>query len=220
MKKRVLTLYKTWRGTDYRVKTMLTASFSSCITILFALWNGYLGLAKASVWHGSICVYYLLLSMNRTILLARERSGKARPTVRTVYLATNCMLIVMNLLLIVPITMMTKNQKPVSASLVIAIGVAAYTTYKVILAVFHLVRASRQEHLLIRELRVISLIDAIVAVMSLQTTLITSMGQAGSTSMLLLSAWTNAGMFLLIMGITCLSFRRGKRQLDVQSSKE
>lgn len=210
MKEKADILYRKWRS-DYRFKTMLTASFSSCITVLFAIWNGYLGLSKFSIWHGSICVYYLLLSVVRMLLLLWEKSKTTTVPVKSIYRLTNIMLIVMNLLLIVPIALMTQNQKPVTVGLAIAIAIAAYTTYKVSLAIFHLVRSSRQEHLLVRELRVISFIDAIVAVMSLQTTLITCVGGSATNRMIYFSAWTNAGMFLLILTITIWSFYRGMR---------
>ena len=49
-----------WRE-DYIFQTLISAAASFGCTALFALYNGYLGLWHRSVWHGSICVFYLLL---------------------------------------------------------------------------------------------------------------------------------------------------------------
>ena len=43
------------------------------VTVAFALYNGILGAIYASIWHGSICLYYLLLSALRGILLSAVR---------------------------------------------------------------------------------------------------------------------------------------------------
>ena len=46
---------------DYRFKTFVGAWVSLCITVIFAAYHGYMGMDVSSIWHGSICVYYLLL---------------------------------------------------------------------------------------------------------------------------------------------------------------
>jgi len=48
---------------------------SFAATVLFAFYNGGLGIRYSSLWHGSICIYYILLSLLRGILLAAERKA-------------------------------------------------------------------------------------------------------------------------------------------------
>ena len=43
------------------------------MTVLFALYNGYLGIAHRSVWTGSICVYYLILVLIRSMVILAEK---------------------------------------------------------------------------------------------------------------------------------------------------
>ena len=47
---------------DYLLKTVTFSAFSMLIGFAFALYNGVLGIAYQSLWNGSICVYYFLLS--------------------------------------------------------------------------------------------------------------------------------------------------------------
>ena len=58
---RVKQFFDRWK-TDYDFKTVTTALGSLFVTALFALYNGFLGVYHASLWHGSICAYYLVLA--------------------------------------------------------------------------------------------------------------------------------------------------------------
>ena len=63
------------RKNDYAFKTTAGSFVSMAATVLFALYNGYLCIAFLSVWHGSICVFYLLLVAIRGIILCSERKS-------------------------------------------------------------------------------------------------------------------------------------------------
>ena len=100
-------------------------------TLLFALYNGGLGVWYASLWYGSICAYYILLSLLWCILLTAKR--KAGPELgerrrKKVFLMTAVTLLVMNLALCIPVSLMVLNQRPIRAGMVPAITSAAYTT--------------------------------------------------------------------------------------------
>ncbi len=185
--------------TDYEFKTFSGAWLSLGITVLFALYNGYLGIASLSLWHGSIAIYYILLAVIRGIILISERKNSAR--LRT-FRISSCFLLLLNIALICPIALMVMFEKPVSIGKIPAIAMAAYTTYKVIMASvnFGSKKKRRSGNILISELRAISLIDAIVSVLSLQNTLI--MVEGGAESMLTLSAITSGAMYALVLVIT------------------
>ena len=51
-------LFSRWK-TDYRFKTVAAASVSLFVTVVFALYNGCLGIRHSSLWYGTICIYYL-----------------------------------------------------------------------------------------------------------------------------------------------------------------
>lgn len=71
---------------DYTFKTIASSNISFCVTILFALYNGFLGIRLLSVWHGSICVFYLLLIAIRGMVLLNEKKTPcgAKMTVRII----------------------------------------------------------------------------------------------------------------------------------------
>lgn len=127
-----------------------------------------------------------------------------------VFLATSALLFPLNLSLILPISLMVRMEKPVHMGKIPAIAMAAYTTYKITMAILHM-RKRRSHPVLIRELRTINLIDALVSILTLQNTLIMVNADPGrERSMLPLSAVSSAAIYLLILVITVRSFFRAK----------
>lgn len=179
-----LAAFERWR-TDYALKTLTAAVGSLVVTFAFALYNGFLGIRHASLWYGTICVYYIVLVLLRgMILLAEYRLAGERKTGRRrarAYLVASVGLLVLNLSLIIPVSLLVLQQKPVNLSMIPAIAMAAYTTYKVIMASIHLKRRKQVKDSLIRLLRTINFIDALVSILTLQNTLI-MVNASGETS--------------------------------------
>lgn len=209
---RVKQFFDRWK-TDYDFKTVTAALGSLFVTALFALYNGFLGVYHASLWHGSICVYYLVLVGLRTmIIVARknaERKADLKRAQKKVYIASAALLLFLNLCLVVPVSLMVLRQKPVNMSLIPAIAMAAYTTYKVVMASVNLKRRKRSSNRLVRLLRTISFIDALVSVLSLQNTLIMVNMKDDGSEMLTLTAITSAAIMLTVLVLSVVAMIKG-----------
>ncbi|MBR4700948.1 MAG: hypothetical protein IKP19_04555 [Oscillospiraceae bacterium] len=201
-----------WKN-DFDFKT-LTASFNSlAVTVLFALYNGFLGVYHASLWHGTICVYYLILSALRGLIVLSERriAGSAREAEarRRVYVISAVLLFILNVSLVVPVSLLVLLQKPVALSLIPAIAMATYTTYKIVMASVNLKRRTRSENRLVRLLRMINFIDALVSILTLQNTLIMVNMKDESNRMLSLTAVTSAAIMLAVLALSIAALRKG-----------
>ena len=210
-------LWKAWKEND-GLKTIVSAALSLCVTALYALYHGYLGIFARSLWHGSICVFYLLLVAIRGTILLTERRLKAKSADakrfwrRRVFAATCALLLLLNIALIVPISLMVLLRKPVNMGLIPAIAMAAYTTYKVTMAILHM-RRRKGGHALIRELRTINLIDAMVSILTLQNTLIMVNANADEIgNMRTLAAISSAAIYLFIVLTTVRLFLNGRTE--------
>ena len=200
-------LRKKW-SESYSFKTLISSAMSLCITTLFALYHGLLWLVLSSVWHGSICVFYLLLVVIRGVILLTEhqiksKSEKEKQLRRQKVLGvTSALLFLLNFSLALPISLMVLLKKPIHIGKIPAIAMAAYTTYKITMAMIH-IRRHKISHILLRELRIINLIDALVSILTLQNTLIMVNASPGEeNTMLTLSAISSAGIYLMIIVIT------------------
>ena len=203
-----------WKS-DYAFKTVTSALGSLAVTAVFALYNGFLGIWHASLWHGTICVYYLVLVVLRTIIIAArksaDRAAEPERAQARVCLASAALLLFLNLCLVVPVSLMVVLQKPVNMTLIPAIAMAAYTTYKIIMASVNLKRGKESSDRLVRLLRTISFIDALVSVLSLQNTLIMVNSKGDGSEMLTLSAITSAAIMLTVLALSVATLIAAKR---------
>lgn len=217
---------RTWRE-DYIYQTLMSSAVSFGCTALFALYNGYLGFRYGSVWHGSIGIFYLLLMVIRGIVLLTEMRNQTRLAAeqnrcrRRIFLISSVLLLVLDLTLILPISMMVVLDKPVSMGLIPAIAMAVYTTWKITMASIHVGRQRRRSggNVLVAELRTVNFIDALVAILTLQNTLImvkrTTMDE---NAMLPLSAASSAVIYAVIVVITVGMLQKGLRQTNQQQT--
>lgn len=192
---------------DYNFKTLINAAGSFFVTAAFALYNGFLGIYYSSVWNGCICVYYILLAVTRGIIPITEkknlrRAEKAEAYRKRTFKITSVVILLMNLALAVPISLMVVDSRPVNMGLIPAIAMAAYTTYKVVMASVNIKRMKRSSNILVRELRTINFIDALVSVLTLQNTLIIVNRTEESGDMFVLTAVSSAVIYSVILALS------------------
>ena len=189
MKKIILGFIDMWKA-DYQFKTLTTSTLSVLSSLGFTIFNVVLGIVYKSVWNISISVYYVLLAIVRGIVVHSQRkvsaadNQKKQEQYKRVYFRTHILMIIMDMCLIAPI---------------------AYTTYRITMGIINLGKSRKQENILIRELRTVNLQDSLVAVLTLQNALIIANG-SDMQSMLALTAWTSAGIWLMIVIFTVKSF--------------
>lgn len=197
-------LFRRWKK-DYDFKTFTNSAVSLLLTVVFALCNGFLGIAHGSPWHGSIGVYYLLLILLRGMILLTEKRAKTEAKAeaerlrRRMFVICSALLLLLNLCLIGPLMLLVKQQRPVHMTLIPAIAMAAYAFDKITLASINLVKRKRSENCLVRLLRSINFIDALLSIMTLQNTLIMVAGKGNRLSGLQLAAVTSGMMWLIIV---------------------
>ena len=121
---------------------------------------------------------------------------------------------ILNISLIVPISIMVRQQRPVSLTLIPAIVMAAYTTYKVIMASVNLGKRKVSSDSLVWLLRTISFIDALVSVLTLQNTLIMVESSGENPGMLPLTAVTSAVVWVAVLVMSLSAIVKGIRRIQ------
>lgn len=198
-----------WKA-DYQFKTLATSTLSVLFSLGFTIFNVVLGIVYRSVWNISISVYYVLLAIVRGIVVHSQRkvsaadNQKNQEQYKRIYFKTHILMIIMDMCLIAPIAYMVIGERSYEYGIIPAIAMAAYTTYRVIMGIINLVKSQKQENILIKELRTVDLQDSLVAVLTLQNALIIANG-SDMQSMLALTAWTSAGIWLMIVIFTVKS---------------
>ncbi len=213
-------LCKRWK-TNYDFKTFVSASVSLPITLIFAIYSGFLGISHKSLWYGTICVYYIILVILRGVTIAagkklpmaeKQENGRSKA-----FLTVSFLLLLLNISLIVPVSMMVRQQRPVDLDLIPAIAIAAYTTYKVTMAAVNLRKRKVSSDRFVWLLRMINFIDALVSILTLQNTLVMVNSDGGDQGMLPLTAVTSAVIWFVILFFSAAGMIKAIREIRKKS---
>ena len=151
--------------------------FMIIFAVLFAVYNGIIGLIYKSTWHISIFGYYLLLLIVKCFVIYMEIKDKGNAKKeKNVFVFTTILLFIISIALIAPLAIMVLNKRIITFSLEVSIGIAAYTTYKVTISIISYVKRRKLNGIMIRELQTIGIIESIVSILTLQNTLISVNG--------------------------------------------
>lgn len=173
---------------------------SVLIGLGFTVFTGILGIGYHSARNASICIYYVLLAVVRGMVAGMLGKDVIKQTDigniehKRIYVGTHTVMIIMDIALIFPIAYMVNGQRNYEYGLIPAIVMAAYVTYRVTMGIFHYRKSRKEENLLVKELRSISLNDALVALLTLQNALIIANGSE-MKSMIRLTAGTSAAIW-------------------------
>lgn len=219
MKDAIRQFWEAWKA-DYNFKTFATSALSGLIGIAFTIYNGFLGFYYSSIWNGSICVYYIFLALMRGILVGYQRkiynmSDKSRHSQgRKIFCLTHIIMFLMNVSLIIPIVVMIRGERTYNLGMIPAITMATYTTYRIVMAIFHYSKSRKMDNVLIKELRTANLIDTLVAVLTLQNTLIIASAGEITEKMRTLSIVSSTAIWMIIVMLSILSFKYSLRSED------
>ena len=180
-------------------KILYTTLCSMTTTFLFALYNGVLGVILRDSWGISISIYFLCLTIARVCALYIELKNKRNQntSLRKAYIGLSIFMFVIDLCLIAPISLLITNPKDFTFGLIPAIVVAAYTTYKVTIAIINFRKVKKTNNIIFKYLRELSIVDALVSILTLQHTLI--MVKGGMTKNMLVVSCISSFVILLFI---------------------
>ena len=186
---------------------------SVCFALFFCIYNGVLGFYKNVIWNIAIFTYYLLLLTIRMILYVREKKSKKEDEKdikrdKQIYISTSVIMFIMNLAMILPAILLINHQKKVNLSLISAIAVAAYTTYKVTLAIIKFCKVQKQQNLIYKQVRMVNLFDAVMSILTLQNTLTIVFSNGNNGDMYTLSIVTTIVMLLAVAIISIYTLKK------------
>ncbi len=194
------------------------AGVSFIVSLAFAVYNFIVGLLFRLPWNFSIAFYYLVLVIIKAIILYGERRLRKNPPEqllqkrRTLFTITHTFLLLIDFTLVAPIVFAClQPHKAVDIGMIPTIACAAFTTYKITMACINYTRAKKVENLALYSLKIISLKEAIVSVITLQNTMVAVFGDP--QSMLSLTTWTNVGMLSVAFILTLYQFIHLRKRL-------
>ena len=212
---------------DSYFSTMLGTILSLILGVGFVAYNAVAGLIYHSVWNGSISIYYGFLVAIRVLILASELylhkkdlSGTEKELFRTkIFIAEGVLLLLLNVALIAPVTILALSKKQVSMPMWVAIADACYTFYKVIACVYSFVKHRKNSNLSIKGIKRLNLTCATISTLSLENTMILTFSENPS-DMQLLMIMSALAVMLINLSVALLTYLGGKKSKENISKKE
>ena len=167
---------------EYRFRTLVFASLSLLINLAYVSFHVVISLISGSIWYAALAGYYILLTVMRGgIVLYHKKANKGTEkdlgTEIRKYKLSGILLVLMPLCLSFAIAEMVIADRGYQYKGLIIYAVAAYTFYKITMAVINAVKARKNYGITIEAIRNIGLADALVSVLALQTAMFHSFGE-------------------------------------------
>ena len=193
---------------QYRIVSFALCGFS--MNLLYAFYNGVLGVISHSMWFLSLCAYYIILSSMRFGVVMHDRRNIFTENFITRF--CGAMLIMLAFVLSGSVYLSLIADVAVKHQEIVMITIATYTFYKVVLAIINTVKIRKANSLFLSTVRNIGCADAAASILSLQRSMLVSFGEMEHHKIYIMNALTGAGVFVIIttlgIGMIIKSFKR------------
>ena len=174
----------------------------------YGLFNGLLGLWNRSLWFAALCVYHCILAAAR-FAAAVYGGGTGEKSARRAASAgkwTGCLLTALSPAMAVVIGISLSQDIALRRGEIVMITIAAYTFFKIGMAVYQAAKSKGKRDWLARLLRKIRYAETAASVFTLQRSMDSSFGGMEAAKRRILDASTGAAccFFILALGIGAL----------------
>ncbi|MDE7070445.1 MAG: hypothetical protein K2O86_00540 [Clostridia bacterium] len=213
---------------NYGVRTVIFATVSFVISIAYGVYNLTLSVTQISIWYGVLAGYYILLAIMRGgVVFHHRKKRKAQKIGKVIenekvkqikkYRICGILLVIMTFALSIAVMEMISEHKTFEhAGLMIYVS-ATYTFYKVTVAIINIVKAKKQSDMTVQAIRNINMADAIVSILTLQTSMIHSFGADDGVRFAdTLNGATGAVVCALVFALGIYMIVNSQRQLRIE----
>lgn len=194
--------------TDYRCRTILFAVPGMVSNIIFAVFNGIIGITSHSAWFGTLAAYYILLSIMRTGVVRQERKIAAIKEKQehmsqelSVYRRNSILFILLAVVLAGAVILLLNAQGGKDYPGLTIYAVATYTFYKIITSSIQVIKVGKRKSPLLSITKRIGYIDACVSILTLQTAMFASFADGEEGLIKLMNGITGTVVCLMVLGL-------------------
>lgn len=205
---------------EYRM--VLTAAVSFFINLLYALYNGRLGILNKSLWFVTMCAYYTILSTMRFCAVLCSRKGCLSTSADMTYFVmklSGVLLAVLSFVLTGVVYISLSENIAAKYNTIVMITIATYTFYKIAMAVMRAVKQKENPSPLLLVIRTIGYADVAVSVLTLQRSMLASFGEMTDTKAHTMNILTGAAVCLFVLALGIVLTLKGIKSSDRKKKK-
>ena len=186
---------------DYGYRTIVFSILSFILNIAFITLILVMAIISKTAWYFTITIYYIVLAfMKGNVFYSKRKYGTEAKQARALRFS-GIMFVVMTLVFSGVIVLIYKANHYFEYAGLLIYAVAAFTFYKLTLAIFNIFKARKQNDLYIENIRNINLASALISIIILQVAMFQAF--APEHNLGFANALTGAGVsaIILILGI-------------------
>lgn len=199
-------------------KLVKRTSLSLTISCIYAICHFSGGFYTNSWWYLFIGIYYAILSIARfSVLQVKRKAGGDIETEDFAKKITGILLMALSFSLIDVVILSGKSNHGIKHNMIIMIALALYAFTKITLAIIGLVKSKKEISPVAVTLRNISLADALVAIFSLQRSMLTTFPGMKDNEIKIMNIFTGSTVLIsvLILGINLIIPKKGGKKCQI-----
>ena len=208
---------------EQRYRIVSGATFSLFINLLYALYNGGLGIVNQSIWFITMCAYYTILSTLRfsVVLCGRKSNSNSSCDIEYFVMKVAGGLLVILSLVLTGIVYVSLTEAIVAKyDTVVMITIATYTFYKITMAIIRSVKQRANPSPLLAVIRSIGSADAAASALTLQKSMFATFGQTADTAKAhMMNILTGAAVCLFIFTLGIITILKGAKRKEHKYGK-
>ena len=191
---------------EQRSRIILFAVLSFFLNLLYAFYNGALGIINHSVWFITMCAYYIVLStMRLSAILCGQKNKNISSSDTEYFVMKLCgvLLVLLNFVLVGAIYISLSRNIATKHGEIVMITIATYTFYKITVAVIRAIKQRKNAVPLLDVIRTIGYAEVAASLLTLQRSMLISFGSTGNEDIALMNSLTGISvcLFILLLGI-------------------
>lgn len=204
---------------DFKLRYKISLIISLILNIIYIIFKLISGIIYKSFWFISFVFYYLLLVILRLNIAKQEFTNTAKlEDEYAKYRSIGSILLFINVILTI-IILIIVNEKIMNVYPTwIAISVAAYTFYLIVISLYNLVKYRKYKSPLISASKIINVVASLVSLISLEIILIPTFGEGQIEFFEIMIMATGGGIALIITSIAFYMIIRSTEWLNSKRS--
>ena len=198
---------------DKRYRTITMAVFSLVFNLLFAFYNGILGILSSSLIFLASSVYYILLCTMRFGAVLLGKKDKTQND-RLISSMIGVMLIILSVIFQIMVFASIKNNTATVYPTITMITIATFTFTKITMAIITAVKHKQEQSKLFKAINAIRYSQVAVSLLTMQQSMLVSFEGSDEKSRVILNAFTGAGVCFFILALGIITIRNSRKETE------
>lgn len=218
-KSKYISIYRS----DARLRIIISLVATLTMNVIYTFFQLGLGIYHGSLWFYALSGYYFLLSVMKAVLLnhtAKFKAGEKPFREVLIYRMCGVVLVIMNLALLVIIGYVALHSKVTVQHEIVTISMAAFTFTTLTLAIVNIVKYRRYKSPVWSAAKAISLVSALVSVLTLEDSMLATFGAGeGESFRQIMGGLTGLGIVTVTLIIAIVMIVRSTKKIKTFDNK-